>query len=453
MDVSFSSVKILGTSALATLVACVLILRRDKARTGRIDLLNPGLAFLGYYVVYHFTVYLVHWDFRAPGAREYAELARLGVLGIIAGIVVAQALQPAGAGPLHSRIVPVRPMAGAAFGLMAVSFVLVLVMYQQQLGLAALLSSVSMVRAETKQGVLSGTFQTFPVGAGICIVCLSRLRHWFRFPAMVAIAAGVGGFFLLSASRGEALIACMLALYLYHYNIRPLRWQSVAALAIVAVVALQIMQLSRAKQHEGVEEMARIVSDREIVSDFMADVRYFEPFQCGERGMELVDDGPPNARWLLGSSYAATVTLLPPGSLVPWDRPENLDRWYVRTYFPKVYDRGGGYGFPPLAEAFFNFGPVGCFFVFGAMAFVINLLHLSSCRAPNGSILRFANCLLACVLPDFMRGAFAGIFKSVIAALVIPGILLAWACIRFAGPGQSSQWQAAGPPETEDETP
>ena len=448
-----SSVEILGISLLATLIACILILRRDHRAFGRIDPLNPGLAFLAYYVIYNLTVFLIHWDFQAPGAREYAELALLGALGILTGTVVAQAVQPTSAGPVHSRIVPVRPMAGAAFALMVVSLALVLVMYQRRLGLAALLTSPSVTRAETRYGILSGAFQTFPVGAGICIVCLCRLRHRLRFLAALAIAVGVGAFFVLSASRGEALIACLLAVYLYHYNVRRLRWQSVAIFAVVAIAALQVMQLSRAGQHEGVEGMTRIVSDREVVSDFMGDLRRFEPFQCGERGMELVNDGPPDGRMLLGSSYGATVLLLPPGSVSPWRRPENLDRWYVRTYHPEIYDRGGGYGFPPLVEAFFNFGPAGCFFVFGAMALIINLVHLSSCRAPGGSILRFANCLLACVLPEFMRGAFAGIFKSVIAALVIPGILLAWACIRVAGAGDASEWQAAGPQGTEDRAP
>jgi len=446
-------VEILGASLLATLIACILILRRDHRVFGRIDLLNPGLAFLAYYAVYNLTVFLVHWDFQAPGAREYAELALLGVLGILTGTVVSQAVQPANGGPVHSRIVPVRAMAGAAFALMVVSLALVLVMYHRHLGIAELLTSESVARAETKHGILSGAFQTFPVGAGICIVCLCRLRHRLRFLAVLAIAVGVGGFFVLSASRGEALIACMLALYLYHYNVRRLRWQSVAVLAVIAVAALQIMQLARAGQHEGVEGMARIVGDREVVSDFMRDLRYFEPFQCGERGMELVHDGPPDGKLLLGSSYGAAALLLPPASVAPWRRPENLDRWYVRTHFPEIYDRGGGYGFPPLVEAFFNFGPVGCFVVFGTMALIVNLVHLRSCKASSGSVVRFADCLLACVLPEFMRGAFAGVFKSVIVALVIPGVLLAWACVRLAGPGDPSDWQAAKPPEAEDEIP
>lgn len=157
----------------------------------------------------------------------------------------------------------------------------------------------------------------------------------------------------------------------------------------------------------------------------------------------MVTDGGPEKKLLMGSSYYNAILQLPPRSLCPWKRPEPLSVWYAQTYRPEVYARGGAWGFPPLVEAYFNFGRFGCVLVFAALAFAFNSIHLRASRTPRGSIMIFADCLLAGVLYQFMRNTVGGVVKVRVVGGIVPALLLVWFCARFFGPSDVADWQPA----------
>ncbi len=439
---SFVATEIFVTALILVLVACTVIIRRDLTSHGAFDALNPGLALLCYYVLYNFTAYVTHWDFYEYGSRLYAELAWLGLAGIVAGTFLAYWFCPTRTEVIPSRIVPLRTVTIGAFVMVVVSLAAIFVMYQQNVGLSQLLQGKAMLRQKGKSGILSGAFQTFAIGGGICLAGIFCLRGRFRWILLAAVAGIFALFFVLFASRGELLLALLLAAYLIHYNFRRIRWQVIILFLVAAAAGVHLMGLARAGIEYGWEGMIEIT--QRDAGKFMTRLDTVEFYQVNVRSMELAADGPPEGKLLLGSSYLSTVLILPPAVFSPWQRPDTLDRWYVKTYDPKIYERGGGWGFAPLVEAYFNFGYLGCVVIPGLIAFIINYIHCQSRRRAPGSLLAFANCLLACGLYEFMRGSFANIFKTIVFTGVLPGILLVYLCICLSGDSGRSDWREGG---------
>jgi hypothetical protein len=435
---SHDAISLFATSAIIACMTCFIIVARDYLVDGRADPLNPGLAFLLYFVLYNYVSYARHWDFTIAGAEHYLELARLGLLGIACGSLAAYLIIPGSAKRIESRVVPINAIAVASFITTGLSFLFIVIMYQKNVGLGVLLESEAITRQRAKTGVLTGFFQTLPLSAGICMASLLRVRSRSRYLILGTLIVAFSLFFIVFASRGELLAAFLLCIYLIHYNIRRIRLKTVVLLAVALFAGLQTMSIARAGMKDGPRGMwAKI--DGATLTGFLTQLDHLEPHKSIMRGMSLVADGPP-ADYVSGSSYWNTPWQLLPARLSPWERPEMLEKWYVRVYDPNHYARGGGWGFQPLVEAFFNFGPFGCFLFFGALAFIVNILHLQSSRTPAGSVLRFANCMLACVLYEFMRGSFAGIFKSRIFSGLLPVLFLVWCIVLVYGHSEKSQW-------------
>jgi len=436
---NWDAINIFGPSLLLVIVVCAVIVHRDRIRSGQMDPLNPGLLFVFYYVIYNFIAYLRHWDFEIPGAELYAELALLGLTGVVLGTVLAHASQPRNPVMLHSRIVPVRPVLLASLAVMVLSLVMIVVMYTRGSSLSGLLAGEASDKADLREGVLSGASCLLPMVAAVWLVALLRARGKLRYAFIAALGAMFAAYFALFARRGEILATGFGALYLFHYNIRRVR-VGVLVLAFVAIyVSLQITSVARAGMDGGVEGMVEVVEEADL-KEFMSNLDHLEPYNHMLRGMELVTDGPPENTPLMGSSYSDIILQVPPQSLCPWERPEALSVWYARMYTPEVHARGGAWGFPPLVEAYFNFGHIGPLVVFAALAFAINSIHLRACRTARGSVMRFANCLLAAVLYQFMRNTVGGVIKVRVVGGIVPAMLMVWACVQFSGRSGRADW-------------
>ena len=430
----------LGSSALLALAASVTIVWRDLRRHGRIDLLNPGLGFLAYYVFYNFLV-LMDPDARArAGAPNYAFVAMLGLFGVLLGTSAAHAVGRRSYEGIQSPIVPLKTLVRASLGLTLLAVGLILFMYTRTIGLAALVAGSHYERYSAAGGLLSGAFHLLPMGAGFAIAGLLRSKGLLRFGHVLVIAASLVILFYLSSSRGQILMACLLALFLVHYNIRRVPNKAVLVSAVAIWVLVAGLGIIRANINKPLASAAREVTPERIGSSFL--LERTEPYQYGDRAIELVDDGPPGGTAMLGITYLYFVPHLAPRVLNLFPRPEKLDEWYARTYDPALAAIGGAWGFSPLVESYFNFGAVGCLLPFFIFSFVVNRVHLCAMRTPAGSRLRMIDCVLAAVLIQTMRASFAGFFKNYIFVLMLAGYLLVTFCIIVKRQAASPPWDS-----------
>jgi len=95
--------------------------------------------------------------------------------------------------------------------------------------------------------------------------------------------------------------------------------------------------------------------------------------------------------------------------------------WFVKKYFPEVYDKGGGLGFSLLGEAYINFGCLLAFLFFVPIVFLIFLIDYKS------SLKCFNELLAIAVLPNtilLLRSAFSRFFlEGIIVSLLIPYLI------------------------------
>ena len=67
------------------------------------------------------------------------------------------------------------------------------------------------------------------------------------------------------------------------------------------------------------------------------------------------DRVPRERDWLKGGSYLDAVGVLVPRAVWP-GRPRPLGERYVAEFYTDYWRRGGGFGFTPVGEAYWNWG-------------------------------------------------------------------------------------------------
>jgi len=429
----------LGVSSFLAFLVGAIIVYADLRHFRRVDLLNPGLTFLGFYVLYNFLIFLDPEAATMLGASDYAALGMWGLLGILLGTCVAYSFNRFGR-VVSSPIVPPDRLLFSSLALTLFAGVLIILMYGRNVGLSELLSGDHYARNKAAGGVLSGAFYLLPLGAGFSIASLLKSRGLFRFWHLTLIIAGLGSLFYLSSSRGQIFQSFFLAMYVFHYNVRRISKKILLGGVSILLVLMAVLGIIRSRIDRSAAEIAEVMTGERIGQFFL--LQNLEPYKCGVRAAELVADGPPDGFYLLGGSYLYFIPYLFPQKMALLPRPVKLEEWYANTYTPDIAEIGGGWGFYPLVEAYFNFGEIGCFFPFFLFSFVINRLHLRAMRAPSGSILRMMDCMLAGVLIESMRVSFAGFFKNYVFVFMLSGYLLLRFCVSRMRKKEIPAWGA-----------
>ncbi len=438
------------TAFVAFCLTGLLIALHDVRTHRRFDPLNPGFALLGLYAIYNFLAFLSDGQMNRAGAAQYLFLATLGLLGILAGTFLACVTSGLSRRQPRSFVVPLKPLFFLALLVTPLCLVMLSVMYSVRVGsLAEFVNLDSGGRALSKGGVLSGAFTILTCVAGIGLATAWRMPRFWKWVGMGVFLLALLLVFYAAASRGEFLGACLIALYLFHYNIRRISTRMAAAGLVALVFIMILLGIARAKQSEGVAGMLELMTPR-IIGEHL-DFRRLEPYPAMLRGMNLLVDGPPGGQRLYGASYLWAFQILLPQALYPGERPLTLEGWYVNTYDPYTAAVGGGYNFPPLVESYWNFGAVGCFLVYGFLAWLLNSVHLRGQRTPAGSVARITQAFL---MPGFIllvQSPFSTYLKGSILLVFLPGWLICLLVLTLFGWGKSAQWTDA--PSCEDGNP
>jgi hypothetical protein len=430
------------TALVAFSLTGLLIVLFDIRAHRRFDPLNPGLAFLGLYTIYNFLAFCDDWHLQRAGASQYLFLATLGLLGVMTGTVLAYAMSCLSRRQPASAVVPIKPLFFVALILTPLCVGLLVLMYILRVGsLGALLALDSAGRALSKGGLLSGAFTLLVCASGLGLATTWRMERFWKWIGMAVFFSALFFVFYVAASRGELLAASLIAIYLYHYNVRRISVKVVTAGLTFLILLMVLLGIARARQSEGISGMLEHMTPPVVVEHL--DFRRLEPYPAMLRGMNLLLDGPPGGQRLYGASYLWAVEILLPQSLYPFPRPLTLEGWYVNTYDPYTAAIGGGYNFPPLVESYWNFGAPGCFLVYALLAWVFNSIHLRNQKTQAGSVARIC---LPLLIPGFIllvQSPFSTYLKGSFFLTFLPGWLLCLLILTLFGPGKSVQWMDA----------
>lgn len=238
---------------------------------------------------------------------------------------------------------------------------------------------------------------------------------WRRL-LIVALMLGVFGFLFVVEQRRMALFQLLFAfLVLRHALVRRFS-SSVLALLGLAIVSVGLVQgLVRGLAERNWGELGALPG----YSFNLANTEFGYPTLTIA---DILARVPDHSDWLGGSSYLDSIAILVPSALWP-GRPQPLGEYYVSRFYPEYWERGGGFGFSPVAEAFWNGGivlVVGVFALLGAVAAAGDRLLVARLAARPS--LGMAYALLAPFLLMFYRFDSASFLKGAL-YLIVPLLL------------------------------
>lgn len=278
-------------------------------------------------------------------------------------------------------------------------------------------------------------------GVGGAVLLLIALRRGSVKLQVLGLSGmfGVLLFWVALTERRRPLIdGVVIVLAMYYMHDRRLSWKALATLAIAIVTYGVGFGLLRAE------------STGNIASAVGANTAALNPAN-GEAGapivtlIDIMSVVPSEEDFQSGRSYLTVPLVFVPLRLWP-NRPPGAAEWYVRRFYPSVWEMGGGFAFSPVAEAYLNFGPTGIPMVFLCVGLLLGLAE-RRLRSPwalsDTAMLMYA--LTAPLLLVFFRHDAASLMKEVVVFLLLPVLAargasrLIWHSVRRHS---TSSWKA-----------
>jgi hypothetical protein len=182
------------------------------------------------------------------------------------------------------------------------------------------------------------------VEIGILACFYSRYQR-YRVAAWAWIAAVAIATFLRLHARTDLMIAVGSSLFLYHVFVRQVRLGRLAVVGVITVTAFQALGVLRGLGGDvdamGTHELLNSGSEFEAIFGNAVHI-----LTMRDSGQGLL----PRYVW-----YLNEVSILIPQQLLPFTKIDPAT-WYVRSFFPRYADMGGGFAWGSIAQSIVGFG-------------------------------------------------------------------------------------------------
>lgn len=185
----------------------------------------------------------------------------------------------------------------------------------------------------------------WPLTLLLMLLMFQRYGRW-RLVLWGWLAFEIAQQFVMGGSRAALFIFLAAALFLYHSYVRPLSTRFVAFAAIAGLLAFQALGFLRDLQSVATGEggFSPLGSGGEFEVLFGNAYDLLLRTRAGEVH-------PPLGLYL--SDFAALI----PSQLLPFQKIDSAE-WYLRTFYPAVWESGGGFAFGVIAQAIVGLGKV-----------------------------------------------------------------------------------------------
>ncbi|MCK4442033.1 MAG: oligosaccharide repeat unit polymerase [Sulfurovaceae bacterium] len=169
---------------------------------------------------------------------------------------------------------------------------------------------------------------------------------------------------VLTVSRNNLILLWLPVIYLFHYyNYIKAKW-------IVVIFSIGIFIAIIWK----VLLFYLLFSDNFSISIIIENIKFPREFVVWQ---EIAQNILRDNITLYGQSYLDAIVKL----FWPFSHTDNLSLWYVQTYEPDTFAKGGGRGFSNILEAYINFNIAGVvlfFFLFGILIYLFQKKSMNS---------------------------------------------------------------------------
>jgi oligosaccharide repeat unit polymerase len=270
-------------------------------------------------------------------------------------------------------------------------------------------------------GWIGATHAWFRIGTTMLLFALLISRKW-KWPLVLLLLMLVGSYsalFLAAGDRGSVIYLFLTIVVTYTFISRrslPLRF--IVPGVVTAWIVSQVIRVARSLPiaylltADGWNEVFESLS----ASSFALGNSEFAAVWSNHLVLfPAIDAGIVHLRY--GGTYLEALIQLLPLAVFP-GRPPAPSEWFAMTFFPQVFESGGGFGFSLVAEAYWNLKLLGVLVV--GMLIGLGLARLDRLRDQQS--LGIAGFILYVnVAPTVfisMRSDFATILKQVVIVIV-----------------------------------
>jgi hypothetical protein len=145
--------------------------------------------------------------------------------------------------------------------------------------------------------------------------------------------------------------------------------------------------------------------------------------------LTILDIIPDLNEHTLGRTYVEAFLILIPLQLFP-SRPAPPGEWLVKTYFPDVYARGGGFAFSLITEAYMNFSYLGAVLILFIVGIMCRFLTSTLRNNANSASITLIYCAILPWIIIAMRSHSASILKGLGVFTLVPLLTVLFICAR-----------------------
>ncbi len=237
---------------------------------------------------------------------------------------------------------------------------------------------------------------------------------------------------ILSGWRGQLMVAILIVGIFFHYRVRAFRWTNMLIGAVLIYVLINGLSVVRASSNP-VEMFAALLS---AIDD--RGLQFLAIEQSGELTtstnlitlIQGIETGKTQYGW--GTiALGQIAAFLPRAVLV--DRPDFGSELFVKTFYPGVFESGGGYGFFVVQDGYWDFGLLGVISYCALFAYFLERMYRVLCCRFHMDLVVFLYALLysQLVLSLVRSGIFAAIKGALIVASPMLLLLFLSRAIRF----------------------
>jgi oligosaccharide repeat unit polymerase len=289
--------------------------------------------------------------------------------------------------------------------------------------------------ADKSSGPKEILFEIIPSTIVLCAATSILFDSYRRFVLRILAGSLIALYWItsiLSGWRGQLMVAILIVGIFFHYRVRAFRWTNMFIGAVLIYVLINGLSVVRASSNP-VEMFAALLS--------AIDDRGFQ-FLAIEQSGELatstnlitlihgIETG--KTQYGLGSIALGQIAAFLPRAVLA-DRPDFGSELFVKTFYPGVFESGGGYGFFVVQDGYWDFGLLGVVFYCALFAYFIERLYRALSHRFHMDLVVFLYALLysQLVLSLVRSGIFAAIKGALIVASPMLLLLVLSRAIRF----------------------
>lgn len=388
------------------------------------DILSPNVLFVVFHSLYSLSVpinWLLSEDQNVNDAQLYAKTLMLSLLALISFLVSfhwpsrGQEFTRMASRWSHERA---RVAAWVCIGIGVVALLLFL---SQVGGLQLFLSVTYSDRylLERNMGYLTILMPLIELGALVLIYVAAKSRKksdWIK----AVLVASLFSVYMLSTGRRRAVFNLILSgVLVIHYLVRPFRRTELLGAGAIGLAFFSLWGRIRAFGN---------LSDGWAFGWQSWSLTWLNPanteFGAAYRSLiGIAEHVPKNYGFKFGLSYVEAWIILIPGFLFP-NRPLAPSQWFASTFYPDVYNAGGGFGMMALGEAYLNFGYLGPVLVFSILGRLVRWMSVPRDAHADSRVLLFAGVMPW--VPFLLRSDFASVIKGFGVGYLLPLLVVIW---------------------------